>query len=229
MNKIFLAASILAVLLPTARANPVPRQAVITGGGGNGRCTVAVNVDGAAEVEISGSAGLLTTITGQPAVWRRFQCNTPLPRHPVDFRLIRIEGRGALRLLEDPGSTRGRVVVRIGDPKGGRANYTFDLQWRQSRDGGWGGWTPGPQPDPGGFPVARAIRNCQDSVTAQLNRDGYPYVTFQRTIPDDNPGRNDWVTGTARATSEFGSAWYSFSCSVDFSSGRVRSVDVRRR
>jgi hypothetical protein len=214
---------ILAALSPAAHANSIPREATITGRGGNGRCTIEVNVDGTAEVEISGSSGLLTTISGQPAFWRRLQCNTPLPRHPADFRLARIAGRGAVRLIQDPRNTDGRVVIQIGDSQGGRGGYIIDLQWRASRGGGWG-HGPG-----GGFPMAKAIRICQDSVTERLNRDGYSNIAFERTVPDDNPGRDDWVMGTASATRGYGTKRFSFSCSVDFSSGRVRSVDVRRR
>ena len=79
-------AIVLSVLMQPAPANPVSHRAIITGGGGNGRCTIDVSVDHAAEVEISGDTGLLTTTAGQPAAWRRFQCNAPLPRNPVDFR-----------------------------------------------------------------------------------------------------------------------------------------------
>jgi hypothetical protein len=237
---IFVSATLLAGLMQPAHANPVSRRANITGGGGNGRCTIEVSVDHAAEVEVSGDLGLLTTIAGQPAGWRRFQCNAPLPSNPVDFRFIRINGRGTVRLVQDPRSTGGRAVININDPQGGRAGYTFDLQWRGGPGGG--GWAPGPPVPPpghgpgplpgpgwGGFPMARTIRMCQDSVTDRLNRDGYHSVTFERTMPVDNPGRHDWITGTATGKREFGTRWFSFSCSVDFSSGRVHSVDVRRR
>jgi hypothetical protein len=234
MNKrIFLGAAILAWLMQPAHANPVSRRATITGGGGNGRCTIEVSVDGTAEVEVSGDMGLLTTISGQPALWRRFQCNAPLPTNPVDFRFVRTGGRGTVRLLQDPRSTRGRTVIQINDPKGGRGSYTFDLQWRGS---GGGGWTPGPPssppghwPGPGGFPMAKAIRICQDSVTNRLHRDGYRYVDFERTTPDDNPGRKDWVIGTVSGKQGFETTRFWFSCSVDFGSGRIRSVDVGRR
>ncbi len=235
MNKhIFVSAAILAGLVQMAQANPVSRRAIITGGGGHGRCTIEVSVDHAAEVEVAGDLGLLTTIAGQPADWRRFQCNAPLPPNPVDFHFIPIAGRGTVRLAQDPGRTGGRAVIRINDPQGGRGGYTFDLQWRS----GGGGWAPGPQitppghgpaPGPGGFPMARVIRVCQDSVTERLNRDGYSYVAFERAAPVDNPGRNDWVTGTARGKRRYGTTWFSFSCSVDFSSGKVHWVDVRRR
>ena len=235
MNKpILLTAVVLSALIQAAPANPVSRRATITGSGGNGRCTIEVSVDHAAEVEISGDTGLLTTTAGQPAAWRRFQCNAPLPRNPVDFRFGGVNGRGTVRLIQDPRSTGGRAVVQITDPQGGRASYAFDLQWRGPGGGGGGGWTPGsPSPSPGhgpgGFPMARAIQICQDSVTDRLKRDGYSYITFERTIPDNNPGRNDWVTGRVNAKRGFGTTRFSFSCSVDFRSGRVRSVDVSRR
>ena len=231
---IFLGAAILTGFMQPAHANPVSRRATITGVGGNGRCTIEVTVDHSAEVEVSGDTGLLTTVGGQPARWRRFQCNTPLPVNPVDFRFIRTSGRGTLRLIQDPRSTRGRAVFHIDDPQRGEANYTFDLQWR----GPNGGWAPPPPPPgpgpfpghgPGGFPTARTIRLCQDSVTDRLNRQGYRYVTFESTMPVDNPGRHDWITGTAVGKQGFGDTWFSFSCSVDFSSGTVRWVDVSRR
>jgi hypothetical protein len=230
--------ALLIVLVRFGYANTTTRQAeIVGGGGGNGRCTIGVIVDGAAEVEISSDTGLLRTVSGQPAMWRRFQCNTPMPRNPVDFRFSGIEGRGAMRLLREPRSNGGTAFIRINDPQGGRAGYTFDLQWR----GSGGGWAPLPPPSGpppffpgrgpgwGGFPMARAIQICQDSVTNRLNGDGYRYVAFQRTIPDNNPGRNDWVVGMVSGRRGFETTWFSFSCSVDFNTGRVRWVDVRRR
>jgi hypothetical protein len=229
MNKhVFLSAAILVGLIQPAHADPLSRRATITGGGGNGRCAIEVTVDGTAEVEISGDLGLLTTISGQPATWRRFQCNAPVPRNPVDFRFARIGGRGSMGLLQDPRSTGGRTVIHIDDPQGGRGGYSFDLQWRGF---GAGGWSPAPSSPlgPGRFPMARAIRICQDSVADRLNRDGYQNINCERIIPDDNPGRHDWVVGTATGARGYGTTRFSFSCSVDFNSGRVRSVDVRRR
>jgi len=218
---IFVSAAILAGLAQSAYANSDSRRATITGIGGNGRCSIEVSVDHAAEVEVSGDTGLLTTLAGQPAAWRRFQCNAPLPSRPVDFHFVSIRGRGTVRLVQDPRSTGGRAVIHILDPQGGRGAYAFELQWRDGH--GWGGWQPEPSPLPG------LIGICQDSVTARLNREGYHAVVFESTMPVDNPGRHDWITGTAIGKRGFGTTWFSFSCSVDFSSGRVRSVDVRRR
>jgi len=79
------------------------------------------------------------------------------------------------------------------------------------------------------FPIAATVRVCQDSVTNRLSRDGYRYVTFGRVAPQNNLGSRDWVTGSVSGKRGFGITWFSFACSVDFSSGRIRSVDVRRR
>ncbi len=249
-----LCAAVLVFLMQSLQANPVPRQATITGGpSDSGRCTVEVNIDGAAEVEVSGDHGVLTTLSGQTATWRRFQCSEPLPGNPIDFRLIATYGRGAIRLRQDPRNAGGRAVIHLSDSKGGRAGYTFDLWWRRAGNGGWapgprpqppghwprpgggGGWVPPgpPQPPPGqwpgsgSFPLARAIQICQDSVTGRLVRDGYPYVTFEHTIPNGYPDRRDSISGTVSGRRRFETARFAFSCSIDITSERVRWFDVR--
>jgi hypothetical protein len=105
-------------------------RATITGSrGDNGKCTIEVEVDGTAEVEISGQNGRIRTLAGQPSTWRRMECSDPLPRNPSDFRFRGIDGRGDVNLIRDPRQNRGVAVVRINDPDGGREGYTFDLEW----------------------------------------------------------------------------------------------------
>ena len=234
VKQALMSGALLVLLIQTANAGGVTRRAEIVGGGGwNGRCTIEAIVDGAAEIEINGDMGSLRTLSGQSAVWRRFHCTAPMPRSPMDFRFTGTNGRGNVQLLRDPRNNAGTAVIRLNDPQGGRERYSFEFQWRGA---GGGGWQPGPPnfppgrgPGPGGFPMARAIQICQDSVTSRLNRDGYRYVAFERTIPDNSPGRNDWVIGMVSGRRGFETTRFSFSCSVDFSSGRVRSVDVVRR
>jgi hypothetical protein len=230
-KQIFLSTAIAAILIPALHANPILRRAKITfDGHGSGKCSIEVNVDGSAEVEISGDTGWLKTLSGRTAVWRRFHCNQPLPRDVGDFRFAAIEGHGAARLVRDPRRNGGRAVVRIDDPKSGPEDYAFVLHWTSSRGNGW---PPPPQPGypggPGGFPMARAIRSCQEQVTSRLNGDGYRHVSFERTIPDDRPGRNNTLIGTASGKQGFVASRFSFSCYVEIPSGLVRSVDVRRR
>jgi hypothetical protein len=105
------------------------------GGGGDGKCTLEVEVDGVAEVEIRGATARLRTRDGQRAAWRRFDCNQPMPTRPYDFRFRGIDGRGRQDLVRDPGNG-GVAIVRIEDPKGGRESYTFDVTWRGGSDSG---------------------------------------------------------------------------------------------
>ncbi len=88
-------------------------RASITGGGGDGKCTIEVDVDDVAMVEISGAQGRLITMSGQPAEWRRMQCNQPMPADPYDFRFTGIDGRGRVALVRDPRQNRGVAVIRI--------------------------------------------------------------------------------------------------------------------
>ena len=113
-------------------------RAQIRGGGGDrGKCTIEVEVDSVAEVEIRGDEGRLRTISGSPAVWRRMVCNQPLPSNPLEFHFSGVDGRGNQMLVRDPASNRGTAVIRIEDPKGGREGYTFDIEWRGAGGGGY--------------------------------------------------------------------------------------------
>jgi hypothetical protein len=221
----------LGLLGGLAHAQTTERRANFTGGGGpDGKCTIEVVVDGAAEVEIRGDRALLRNVFGGAPQWRRFECTSPMPGNPVNFRFQGVDGRGSQKVIGDP--RRGPFVVRIDDPDNGSEGYTFDVFWGQG--GGFpppgvGGPPPGrPGPPPGRrgrFSVDEAVRVCQDSVRAQANdRLRGAAIEFRRTTIDDKPGRNDWVIGTFEARRGI----YSFSCSVDFQSGRVRSADFQR-
>jgi hypothetical protein len=111
-------------------------RAQIRGGGDHGKCTIEVDVDGVAEIEIQGDQGRMRTLSGNPAGWRRMECNQPLPQNPQGFHFSGVDGRGRQILLRDPSSNRGVAVVRIEDPQGGREGYTFDIDW----GGGGGGF-----------------------------------------------------------------------------------------
>lgn len=117
-----------ASLLP-AQSTQTMRANIRGGGGDQGKCTIEVEVDGVADVEVRGEMGYIRTLEGQPSTWRRFECNSPMPRNPASFRFRGIDGRGDVRLIREPGSS-GTAVVRINDSKGGREGYTFDLEWQ---------------------------------------------------------------------------------------------------
>ena len=72
---------------------------------------------------------------------------------------------------------------------------------------------------------------------ADMRRQHDPAIADQRFGPnnanlrnvrmDDNPGRNDWVTGFVDVRRRFGRIdSYRFSCSVNFESGRIRNAQI---
>jgi hypothetical protein len=140
-------------------------RAQMRGGGDHGKCTIEVDVDGVAEVEIQGDQGRMRTLSGNPAGWRRMECNQPLPPNPVDFRFSGVDGRGRQTLLRDPSSNRGVAVIRIEDPQGGHEGYTFDIEWA----GAGGGFDRG---DGGGRPRDDGPR-WNDEIRFTGRGDGY--------------------------------------------------------
>lgn len=107
----------------------------------SGKCTIEVVVDGIAEIEVRGDQGRMRTVTGQPAQWRRFQCDGMIPVNMSDFHFKGVDGRGRVQLVTDPRNNRGVAMVRIEDPQGGSEGYTFDLEWRGGSGSSGGGWS----------------------------------------------------------------------------------------
>src|SRR5215472_3030124 len=112
-------------------AQVVERTASMRGGGGpnNGKCTIEVVVDGAAQVEIRGNRAFLRNLSGRPAQWRRFECNSVMPPNPGNFEFRGIDGRGRQSLVSDPRGNRGAAVVLIEEPSNGHEGYPFDIMW----------------------------------------------------------------------------------------------------
>jgi len=217
-------------LMAPAHAQTGERRATFAAGGGNtGKCTIEVFVDGSAEVEIRGDRGILRTLNGQPAQWRRFVCSGPMPASPGEFRFIGVDGRGKQELIQNPVSGRA-AVVRIEDSNGGAEGYTFDLVWRTS------GFAPAAPPAPT-FPLTigrdrgaspdLALRACQDAVRERANQQYYLRdVEFARANIEDNPGRNDKITGSFYARRDNNGETFRFSCEMDLASNRVRTMDI---
>jgi hypothetical protein len=250
-RRYFCAAVTLMSMAAMVNAQNIQRRANIIGGGSpdQGKCTVEVVVDAVAEVEIRGDTATLRNLAGQPPQWRRFECNAPMPANPGEFRFAGVDGRGKQQLVRDPRSG-GSAVVRIEDPDSGSEGYTFDIFWGGGRNytGQDRGGPPPPQQDRAfngppprdyardrgygqdrRFTIDQAIHVCQDWVRDEAGRRlGPSLVDFQRTVMDDNPGRNDWVLGTFAVQRRYGRQdFYRFSCSVNFDTGRVQSADFR--
>jgi hypothetical protein len=78
-----------------------------------------------------------------------------------------------------------------------------------------------------GFAIEEAVRVCQSEVLRQAARRFRSNdVHLGRTTIDDNPGREDWVMGSLDVHRGPREERYGFSCSVNFDTGRVRSVQL---
>jgi hypothetical protein len=251
-----------AALLLAGCAGVLPAQSVqsmraqIRGGGGDeGKCTIEVDVDGAADVEVRGDMGWIRTLQGQPSRWVRFECNSPLPRNPGDFEFKGVDGRGNVQLLRDPNSTGGAAVVRIEDRQGGREGYTFDLKWRggtyNSSDpyyrndpyrtndpyyrGGGGVYNDrsdplyrGPNNRRGNvYSDGDSVAMCESAVRDRALRDyGVRNPRFRAVDVNDARGNRDRVVGSFDAPR---GERYDYTCTVNTANGRIRNVDIRRR
>jgi hypothetical protein len=73
------------------------------------------------------------------------------------------------------------------------------------------------------------LRACRDAISQRINRDGYTAVNILGAEADNNPGRNDYIVGTATARRGRNVVDFDFSCLMNFNNNRVRSVDLRPR
>ncbi len=242
-----LAALSCAALALQAQIPDQIRQATISGSrGASGKCTIEVRVDIAAEVDVYGSTGRLRTLAGQPATWTRMECTDPLPYQMTDFRFRGIDGRGQVKLAQDPRNNNAMAVIRIDDPKAGAEGYTFDIEWSGASGGTPTGFPTGVYSPPtagstGSYPpgrrsgrgisAERAIDLCRTEVRARAERDyNLRNIDITGAAVDPTTGRGDYVTGTfSDRTGYFRRAGgYRFNCAMDYNAGQVRSVEFLR-
>lgn len=237
--------------LASAQRAQMMRANIRGGGGDSGKCTIEVDVDGAADVEIRGDTAYLRTLQGQTATWRRFECNMAMPQNPANFRFRGIDGRGRQTLIQNP-NNGGPAVVRLEDPQGGREGYTFDVEWNgggnYSNSGPYNRPYPNNQPynqpypnrnDPnyrGGYnshgrgvynnDPAQLMSICQQEVRARADRQyGSRDIRFTSSNVDDR-GSRDRVVGSFDGSR---GQRFDYTCTVDTSTGQIRNVDIRRR
>ena len=240
-NSIFVLA-VAMTIAARAGAQPNQRRASLRGDGNpnEGKCTIEVVVDGAADLEIRGDSGVLRNLSGRTPQWRRFECTSRMPESPYDFQVRGIDGRGKVQLVRDP-RDGGIAIVRIEDPQGGSEGYTLDLLWRTGA-GDYSGLrniTQGignnsnqrrdtinqQQRTNTAVSPDEAVRVCEDGVRQDASaRLGLRDIEIRGTSLDARPDRQDWVMGTFASRSRGDT--YQFSCSVDFVTGRVRSVQI---
>ena len=209
----------------------------ITGGdSSSGKCIVRIMVDDTVNVRIGNGQIRVETLAGQPSRDDGSECSSMLRngRNLSDFRFRGIDGRGEVRLQADPRQDgRGEAVVYIRDSKGGDEGYTFEVSWQgdNGNSNGGGGFFPGGGNNGGnnGAGYDRALNSCMDSVRGRLQRDyNVNNVQFDNVNGNNNSGRRDRISGTARGDGGRRGSRYQFDCEVNMNNGNVRNVTVRR-
>lgn len=236
MKKLILSCcSMMMLFASSIFAQGYSRESTLVGTlGDHGRCTVEVIVDDIAQVEISGTVGTLRTVSGRPAQWRRFECNSVLPSYPVNFRFSGVDGRGRQTLIRDPRNS-GVAMVEIEDRENGAEGYTFDLLWdtRASERTYQSESTPSPYYE-GSYRatntvsgVSEAIRLCQTAVSSEASRRFRTNdISFFRTAIDDGVSRQDYITGTLNVRTPLRDERYGFTCAVDLGTGQLRTANL---
>ena len=89
-------------------------------------------VDQLTAITIRGQRVRSEDLAGRRLLNGHFDLSGPLPSAPMDIELINAHGRGRVELVEKPWEGNGyTAVVRIEDARGGAADYSFSLAWRQ--------------------------------------------------------------------------------------------------
>jgi hypothetical protein len=95
------------------------------------------SVDDVVEIRLQGNRVEYRTLSGKELRDVRSDIGrADLPRGDVDLRLSDVQGRGSVRLVQQPSSFNGyTAIIRINDPQRGIGRYDFDVSWSDSYAG----------------------------------------------------------------------------------------------
>lgn len=95
-------------------------------------------VDGVDDILIRGNSVRIDHREAQPIQSQDHRFSEPLPERDVHLRLVKVKGRGKVRLIQEPNSWNDYTAkVRIDDSRGGSDDYEFELHWRSDS---WDDW-----------------------------------------------------------------------------------------
>lgn len=232
-KKITMTVAALALSVTAVSAQTYQRRATMTGNANanEGKCTIEVVVDGAAEVTIQGDYATIRNLSGQTPQWRRFECNRVMPNNPADFRFRGIDGRGSQDLVRSA-QGGGPAVIRIEDRDGGAEGYTFDVMWSggvgayNSSDRYGGVYNDGGYRGPNYSGNIDSQRMCEDAIVREASRrfntNDIRFVDFQ--MVNDRARRDRFEGRFEVSRGGFGrSDVYSYACTVNERNGRVQA------
>jgi hypothetical protein len=90
-------------------------------------------VDQEAVISCRAKSCIAETVNGMPVADEHFKFSRPLPNRDVEVTLEQAEGRGEIRLVEQP-SERNQYTARVSirDPQSGAGEYSFSLAWARA-------------------------------------------------------------------------------------------------
>jgi hypothetical protein len=230
-----------------------PRFTSTTAYTSSGQCKLRVQIDDEGEVTMSGDTVWLRTLRGRPNYDVGSECTSPLPRRVTvtDFR--KTDGPGRAELTTRSGRDN-QVSFYVRDSSSGSHKYTLEFRW--VAEGGAGDYRSGEDYRYRDYPYrddpydnrnngrgndrgrgrrnaaisdAEAMRMCEQAVRNAVATDyGYRVFDIDSINIDNRRGQSDWVTGTGSARAGFRPARLQFSCRVDFQTGQLLDVQVRR-
>jgi hypothetical protein len=113
---------------------------------GKGQCDIRVRVDNEAEISLRGLNVEVRNQAGREPRDDGSECNIPFRGRDAirSFRFEKRDGRGSMRVVEEPSRNNGnRLVVAIRDGDGGEGRYHFRISWDADDDNFSGGGNDG--------------------------------------------------------------------------------------
>ncbi len=111
-----------------AAYNPVAAPAAATAPGGH--CDVQLRVDKAADFALRAKAVSFEASEGARPASTSITCTEPLPSNNQRVRIERLQGRGTIEILEQPGPENDSTLrVRVSDPASGSDLYVVRVSW----------------------------------------------------------------------------------------------------
>jgi hypothetical protein len=99
-------------------------------GGGNAKLDWSGRVDDVVRLEIQGRNVRSYAMSGQPLSNVRFNFSEALPRRAVNVTVDRRDGRGDVRVIQQPNrSNNFTAIIEVRDTRGGADNYSLDVNW----------------------------------------------------------------------------------------------------
>lgn len=113
-----------------------PRPEPPPWGGGSNSAVWEGSVDDRANIIIRGSQITTQNVSGNGITTRRENVYGSLPRRNVTVQVNKREGRGDVRVIQQPSRANNfAAVIQVYDSRGGRDNYGIEVTWT---GGGWG-------------------------------------------------------------------------------------------